>query len=112
MVTESVTGSKEITQTLSIIRRHNSDNNYTVEYVNGERIYVLKGSDFNVYNYIVLKNDEGDIIYTYKYNLFVNGKKQEEFVTDHCGGYHLYFEIIYNNVRIPCDLQVIIEERI
>lgn len=82
-----------------------------LNYPKGDKIKLIKGTKFDIGDYITIQDKEKGEVSNYIYTINVNGKDVDTFGTETCGGYYICVDIFYNNTKTQGDLLVIIEER-
>lgn len=111
MIADEAVNNQEDPVPLKYVREDNNDFNFKLVYPKGDKIRIIKGDNFKLGDYITISDAVNGSVSNYNYTIYINGKKSEKFDTDSCGGFHIYSEIIYRNVKLQGELLVIIEER-
>ena len=93
------------------IINENKEYNLKLNYPYGDKIRLVKNSEFYIGDFIVICDESYGEISNYDYVLNINGKRATSFTTDSCGGFYINAEIVYKNTKLFGELLVIVEER-
>lgn len=110
IVNESIKN-REVDSPMEFISENEDVYKIKLNYPKGEKIKLIKGTKFDISDYITIQDDIRGEVCNYNYTINVNGRDVEKFDTETCGGYYICADIIYNSTKTQGDLLVIIEER-